>query len=159
MCFTSLSGEDGIPALIEFAREAFGADAREAHEDAALIRATRALEEYGEGTLREFELELELVGSEFERRVWRELQRIPYGETVTYGRIAGRCGVDGGSRAVGRANGHNPVPIIVPCHRVVAAEGLGGFSGGLENKVRLLDHERAHASSGQGLLRWLDANE
>jgi methylated-DNA-[protein]-cysteine S-methyltransferase len=152
VCFTSLFGERGLRSIEAFARGAFDARAVEAPDDAALVAATDALEAYAAGTRREFDdLELELVGSEFERRVWSELLRIPYGETATYGRVAERCGAEGGSRAVGRANGRNPVPLIVPCHRVVAADGPGGFTGGLATKVRLLDHERAHSSAGQRL--------
>jgi methylated-DNA-[protein]-cysteine S-methyltransferase len=152
VCFTSLGGDPDRRRVRAFARAAFDAPVVEAPDDAALVRAVGALGAWGEGARTDFDLELELVGSAFERRVWEELRRIAYGGTATYGEIAERCGAPGGSRAVGRANGRNPVPILVPCHRVVAADGLGGFTGGLDWKVRLLDHERTHAGVGQGLL-------
>ena len=86
------------------------------------------------------------AGSAFDRRVWRALLDIPFGETRTYGELAAGLGMPGGARAVGAANGRNPVPIAVPCHRVVAAGGrLGGYGGGLEVKRRLLAHEAGHA--------------
>jgi methylated-DNA-[protein]-cysteine S-methyltransferase len=86
------------------------------------------------------------VGSDFDRRVWGALLRIPFGRTVSYGELAQQLGVPGCARAVGTANGRNRVPIIVPCHRVVAANGgLGGYGGGLEKKRWLLAHEAAHA--------------
>lgn len=89
---------------------------------------------------------LDLHGSEFERAVWEELLRIPFGETRTYGEIAARLGRPGAARAVGAANGRNPVAILVPCHRVVQAGGkLGGYAGGLDAKRWLLAHEAAHA--------------
>mgnify|MGYP001084981146 CR=1 FL=1 len=94
------------------------------------------------GELTRFELPLMLEGTTFQRRVWHELRQIPYGGTATYGEIAERVGSPGASRAVGLANNRNPVPIIVPCHRVVGADGaLVGFGGGLACKRWLLDHE------------------
>lgn len=86
---------------------------------------------------------LHLEGTLFQRTVWAELQRIPYGETLSYGELAGRLGKPGASRAVGLANGRNPVSIIVPCHRVIGASGsLTGYGGGLDRKQRLLAFER-----------------
>ena len=85
--------------------------------------------------------ELDLAGSDFDRQVWRALVEIPWGETVTYGELAARLGKPGAARAVGSANGRNPIPILVPCHRVVASGGLGGYSGGLDVKRWLLAHE------------------
>jgi methylated-DNA-[protein]-cysteine S-methyltransferase len=83
-----------------------------------------------------------MAGSPFQRRVWRALQEIPYGETTSYGEIARRVGVPSAPRAVGVANGQNPVAVIVPCHRVIGADGsLTGYGGGLERKRRLLDLE------------------
>jgi methylated-DNA-[protein]-cysteine S-methyltransferase len=88
---------------------------------------------------------LDLQGSAFQRRVWRSLLEIPWGEVRTYGQVAAALGDPGAARAVGAANGRNPVAILVPCHRVVGAGGrLGGYSGGLEVKRRLLAHEAAH---------------
>jgi O-6-methylguanine DNA methyltransferase len=88
------------------------------------------------------ELRLEMEGSGFERRVWAVLRSIPVGETVSYGWVARAVGEPGAAQAVGRANGRNPIPIIVPCHRVIGADGtLTGFGGGLHRKQWLLDHE------------------
>jgi methylated-DNA-[protein]-cysteine S-methyltransferase len=88
---------------------------------------------------------LDLQGSDFQRRVWRALLDIPWGEVRTYGEVAAALGAPGAARAVGAANGRNPVAVLVPCHRVVGAGGrLGGYSGGLELKRRLLAHEAAH---------------
>lgn len=110
-------------------------------------RVARELREYAAGRRREFTFRVEAAGTEFQRRVWRELRRIPYGETATYGEIARRIGRPGAARAVGAANGGNPIPIVVPCHRVVAAGGkLGGYGGGLSLKRRLLELEAAGAS-------------
>jgi O-6-methylguanine DNA methyltransferase len=108
--------------------------------DAAAIQ----VEEYFSGRLLDFDLPLEFDGTPFQRTVWRALTKIPYGETRTYGDIAGAIGKPAATRAVGSANGRNNLPIIVPCHRVVAAGGkLGGFSGGIELKKSLLAHEAA----------------
>ncbi len=97
-----------------------------------------ALGAYFGGRLQRFELPLDPRGTEFQREVWRELRRIPFGQTITYGDLARRLAKPGGSRAVGSANGANPLPIVIPCHRVVASKGLGGFSGGRERKIELL---------------------
>ncbi|MBK7645215.1 MAG: methylated-DNA--[protein]-cysteine S-methyltransferase [Planctomycetes bacterium] len=112
-------------------------------EDAAGLADTAAqLQEYARGARRVFELELDLVGTQFELRVWEALRAIPWGRTRTYGELAAAIGASGAARAVGGANGRNPVPIVVPCHRVVSGTGLGGFSGGLDVKQRLLALER-----------------
>lgn len=100
------------------------------------------LDEYFEGRRAVFELALELEGTPFQRRVWRALQEIPYGESVTYGQLARRIGRPAASRAVGAANGQNPISLIVPCHRVVGADGtLTGYGGGIERKRSLLELE------------------
>ncbi len=105
--------------------------------------AVAQLNGYFAGEVMEFELELDLVGTEFQRRVWAALTTIPYGQTRSYGEIARQIGSPGASRAVGLANGHNPIGIIVPCHRVIGANGdLTGYGGGLERKRHLLDMER-----------------
>jgi methylated-DNA-[protein]-cysteine S-methyltransferase len=102
------------------------------------------LAEYFRGERREFSVPLDLQGTEFQRLVWRELLAIPYGTTTSYGALAKRIGQPTASRAVGLANGSNPIPIIVPCHRVIGADGsLTGFGGGLANKRRLLELEGA----------------
>lgn len=114
----------------------------DAEVPAVLAAAARQLQEYARGERREFDLELDLRGSEFELRVWNALRAIPWGCTRTYGEIARSLGDPGAARAVGRANGCNPLPILVPCHRVVSSTGLGGFSAGLDWKQRLLALER-----------------
>ncbi|MER5267087.1 methylated-DNA--[protein]-cysteine S-methyltransferase [Actinosynnema sp. NPDC002837] len=101
------------------------------------------LAEYFAGTRTAFDLPLDPIGTPFQRTVWRALAEIPYGETVTYGELAQRLGRPSAARAVGLANGRNPIGIIVPCHRVVGANGdLTGYGGGLERKRQLLDFEQ-----------------
>jgi methylated-DNA-[protein]-cysteine S-methyltransferase len=111
---------------------------------ALLDRAEEQLNAYFAGELTEFDLPLAGEGSEFQQKVWAELRRIPYGDTASYGDIARRLGYEPVvSRAVGAANGANPIPIIVPCHRVIGADGkLTGFGGGIERKKILLDLEQ-----------------
>jgi methylated-DNA-[protein]-cysteine S-methyltransferase len=114
---------------------------------ALVFDCCRQLEEYFSGKRRRFDLALSLGGTEFERDVWRHLLRIPYGRTASYGEIAAAIGRPKAVRAVGAANGKNPVAIIVPCHRVVGHDGrLTGYGGGLWRKKWLLDHERRHIS-------------
>ena len=109
---------------------------------APLSAAVRQLTEYFEGTRREFDLPLRLQGTAFQTRVWRELGEIPYGQTWSYGQLARRIDKPSASRAVGLANGRNPISILVPCHRVIGADGsLTGYGGGLERKRWLLRHE------------------
>ena len=102
----------------------------------------RQLEEYFLGTRRSFDLELAADGTDFEHRVWDEVWRIPYGATDTYGEIARRLSDPSAAQAVGTANARNPIAIIVPCHRVIGADGdLTGYAGGLDRKRWLLSHE------------------
>ncbi|MEV0975398.1 methylated-DNA--[protein]-cysteine S-methyltransferase [Streptomyces sp. NPDC049915] len=104
--------------------------------------AEEQLKAYFAGQLREFTLELRLHGTPFQRSVWEQLRAIPYGERRTYGELAAALGAPSASRAVGLANGKNPIGIIVPCHRVVGADGgLTGYGGGLPRKRQLLDFE------------------
>lgn len=104
-----------------------------------LRETTRQLREYFSGQRRTFELELDFRGTDFQRRVWAALRDIPYGETRTYGQIAGQIGNPTAVRAVGAANGRNPISIIAPCHRVIGMSGdLTGFGGGLDAKAYLL---------------------
>lgn len=117
-----------------------------------LAAAARQLREYFAGTRRAFDLPLRLQGTPFQQRVWRELCEIPYGETWSYAELARRIDKPSASRAVGLANGRNPVAILVPCHRVIGADGsLTGYGGGLERKRWLLAHE------GQGALELISA--
>src|SRR5271169_5480582 len=108
--------------------------------------AVRQLRAYFAGKLRRFDLPLDLQGTEFQLRVWRELETIPFGETRSYSQIATAIGAPRAVRAVGAANGANPIPIVVPCHRVIGAAGtLVGYGGGLPLKKRLLELEGALA--------------
>jgi methylated-DNA-[protein]-cysteine S-methyltransferase len=122
-------------------------------DDTAFLDAVEQLDAYFAGERREFDLELDPVGTDFQRRVWDALLTIPYGETRSYGDIAEQIGSPGASRAVGLANGRNPIGIIVPCHRVIGANGsLTGYGGGLERKQLLLDLERGRlALDGQSV--------
>jgi AraC family transcriptional regulator of adaptative response/methylated-DNA-[protein]-cysteine methyltransferase len=118
-----------------------GADRGSPHA-AYLGRLQRQLQEYFQGERREFDLPLDLAGTPWQRKVWSALLEIPYGSTTSYGELAARLGKPGGSRAVGRANGENYVAIVVPCHRVIQADGgLRGYGGGLHRKRWLLDLE------------------
>jgi methylated-DNA-[protein]-cysteine S-methyltransferase len=130
--------------------EELGVEGFEALRDGQrTARAREELREYYAGVRREFGLPLAFVGSEWQRAVWGELTRIPFGETRSYGEIADRLGSPGAARAVGRANATNRLPLVVPCHRVIAADGsLGGFNGGLHLKERLLGHERRVLGGG-----------
>lgn len=103
-----------------------------------LKETARQLEEYFAGKRTTFDIPMELDGTDFQREVWSELARIPHGTTISYGELARRVGRPNGPRAVGQANGRNPIPIIVPCHRVLASNGIGGYGGGLAVKRALL---------------------
>lgn len=118
-----------------------GADWR---KDVTPLRETiRQLQAWLAGELRDFDLALSPEGPAFHRRVWRELCNIPYGKTISYGELARRIGSPNSSRAVGRANGANPIPIVIPCHRVIGSNGkLTGYGGGLPRKEFLLGLER-----------------
>ena len=108
-------------------------------DDGAFADVAEQLEAYFAGALTVFDVEVSLIGTEFQRRVWAALQTIPYGETRSYGQIAEQIGAPGASRAVGLANGRNPIGIIIPCHRVIGSSGgLTGYGGGLDRKRTLL---------------------
>ncbi|MCC7500020.1 MAG: methylated-DNA--[protein]-cysteine S-methyltransferase [Bryobacterales bacterium] len=132
----------GSAAETELAQH-FGTEVLRQQADAEIFRqAASQLERYFRGDLRQFALPLALRGTPFQLRVWALLQTIPYGETCSYRELAGMAGIPKGSRAVGLANGANPVAIIVPCHRVIASNGkLQGYAGGLAAKKMLLDIE------------------
>lgn len=115
----------------------------DAADDDVLVKAASQLEAYFAGELTDFDLPLELEGSGFQRTVWAGLREIPYGETISYGELARRIGQPSASRAVGLANGRNPISIVVPCHRVIGANGsLTGYGGGIERKQFLLGLEQ-----------------
>ena len=121
-------------------------DARRVDGLGVLDDACRELEEYFDRRLREFKVPVDLRGTLFQRSVWSELAKIPYGEVCTYRELAERVGRARAFRAVGAANGANPVPLIIPCHRVVASGGkLGGYGGGLDAKRRLLALESSES--------------
>jgi methylated-DNA-[protein]-cysteine S-methyltransferase len=106
----------------------------------------RQLAEYFAGTRKAFDLPIAPCGTAFQKRIWSELMRVPYGETISYAELAKRAGSPGAARAVGRANATNPIAIVVPCHRVIGADGsLTGYAYGVERKRGLLDLERGHA--------------
>jgi O-6-methylguanine DNA methyltransferase len=146
-----LGAEDGALTLLWMSplpeRETGGAEAR---DRAVLAAAREQLEAYFAGDLTEFDLPLAPVGTPFQQRVWSALVEIPFGETVSYGSLAIRLGRPGAARAVGLANGSNPISIIIPCHRVIGSDGrLTGYGGGIDRKAWLLDHE---AGRGPGQL-------
>ena len=113
-------------------------------DDPLLVEAARQLRDYFAGDLKDFDLPLAPVGSAWQQSVWDQLTKIGYGETASYGQIAARLGKsNAASRAVGFANGSNPIPIVIPCHRVIGADGtLTGYAGGLDRKQTLLSLER-----------------
>ena len=122
----------------------FGDERTGRSADPLLLEAADQLRAYFAGELREFELPLAPRGTEFQRRVWTAVSAVPYGETATYAEIAAAVGRPTACRAVGAANGRNPLPVIVPCHRIIGAAGaLTGYGGGLDRKRSLLDLERA----------------
>ena len=143
---------DGVAIPGVWMANADPADERWQHRrgtDALLAEARAELTAYFEGRLREFTVPLAPNGTEFQRRVWSALTEIPYGTTISYAELARRVNNTAAVRAVGAANGRNPIPIIVPCHRVIGSDGsLTGFGGGLDRKRWLLQHENSlHASS------------
>lgn len=139
---TVASTDKGI-ASIQFGKSV--PDGAIAEESAARETVKQQLTEYFQGTRTRFELPLDIEGTPFQRAVWDELLRIPYGETRSYGDIARAIGKPGAARAVGLANHDNPVAVVIPCHRVVGRDGsLTGYAGGLHLKAQLLSIERRH---------------
>jgi len=120
------------------------------HDPAPLAYAERQIAEYFAGSRRVFDLPLETGGTPFQRAVWSALEQISYGETISYGMLAERIGNPRAVRAVGLANGSNPIALVIPCHRVIGANGsLVGYGGGLDRKTYLIDFERRMASRGE----------
>ena len=136
-------GPEGLTRIeILESDSATGPTPEAAHDPRALSTAVEQLTAYLNGDLRTFDLVLAPRGTDFQRRVWQALTTIPYGETWSYGQLAGAIGRSTAARAVGAANGRNPLPIVVPCHRVIGAGGaLTGFRGGIRFKRALLHHE------------------
>jgi len=123
----SFSGAEGLPPV----------------KSALLEQIEHELHEYFQGRRRDFGVALDLEGTEFQKRVWEELKKIPFAETISYAELAKRVGSANGFRAVGAANGANPIAIVVPCHRVINADGgIGGYGGDVWRKRWLLEHER-----------------
>lgn len=141
-----LHGEDRLQGLVFPAGKTpqqVGPDWR--HEPLGFDSVKQQLDLYFQGRLTQFDLELDMKGTEFQRQVWQRLKEIPYGRTISYGELAESIGNPKAVRAVGLANGKNPIPVIVPCHRVIGKNGsLTGFGGGLAIKQFLLDLELTH---------------
>jgi O-6-methylguanine DNA methyltransferase len=141
LCLVRL-GQDGAAEALERWRARRAPEAtvedRDGDPPPGLREARRQLEQYAAGARRALDLELDLRGTPFELEVWGALRRIPFGQTRTYGELARELGRPGAARAVGGAAGRNPVPVVVPCHRLLSGQGLGGFSAGLERKRALL---------------------
>ena len=148
-----IAGEDNAVRLIAFPRNGKPRRPEAGWTESAggaLAETVRQLREYFGGKRVDFDLPLAPQGTAFQQRVWRKLQEIPYGKTISYGELARRVGNPKASRAVGSANGKNQIPIVIPCHRVIASGGgLGGFGGGLPTKTKLLNLEAGVVSSGK----------
>jgi methylated-DNA-[protein]-cysteine S-methyltransferase len=142
-----LAGDDDALEFIGFPNDAMRREPEQdwIYNEKPFGEVRHQLDEYFAGERREFELPLRLTGTEFQLAVLDELRRIPYGETASYRDVAERIGRPKAVRAVGAANGRNPIPIVVPCHRVIGASGdLTGFGGGLDTKAALLRLEAEH---------------
>jgi methylated-DNA-[protein]-cysteine S-methyltransferase len=139
-----LAGDGQSLSLLGFpeGKMALRHDSHWTRDSQPFVDVTKQLDGYFAGELRVFDVQLELTGTSFQQAVWSALKMIPYGETCTYGELAARIGRPRASRAVGAANGVNPVPIIIPCHRVIGSNGsLTGFGGGIRTKQTLLGIE------------------
>lgn len=148
---TLVAGQNGLVAVLwendKPERVRIGAVVEDARHP-VLVETVRQLGEYFDGRRRAFDLALDFVGTPFQQQVWAALLAIPYGETRSYGQLAETLGRPSAARAVGAANGRNPISIITPCHRLIGANGdLTGFAGGLDNKRFLLTLEAARAAS------------
>ncbi len=140
-----VAGENGLE-VVRFPRKQkkIQMDLQMDYDSVFFKETINQLTEYFAGHRKDFTLKLNPIGTPFQRIVWQELQNIPYGETTSYGEIARRINNPKACRAVGGANGDNPIPIIIPCHRIIGKDGsLTGFGGGLDVKVFLLDHEQS----------------
>lgn len=142
-----LAGDDRALRLISFPSGKMRTEPRDdwTYAEAPLAKARQQLREYFDGKRTDFDLAIEPYGTPFQRLVLDALREIPYGTTASYGEVARRIGRPRAARAVGAANGRNPLPIVIPCHRVVGSDGnLTGFGGGLDTKKALLELERNH---------------
>jgi len=147
-----VASDDGLAAILfeaEHAHDVALHIVAEAPDHPVLAQTARQLEEYFAGTRKTFELKLDFIGTEFQRKVWQALLTIPYGETLSYAQIAAQIGQPSAVRAVGAANGRNPISIVAPCHRVIGSTGkLTGYGGGLPRKAQLLVLEGALTMAG-----------
>lgn len=145
-----VASEKGLVAVFFFAskrQSALEKDLTLNNTNSFLVATEHELNEYFAGERQEFSVPLDMRGTDFQKSVWDELREIPFGETRSYGHIAQKLGKPAATRAVGAANGQNPIPIIVPCHRVIGSSGkLTGFGGGLHNKALLLELEKKEKS-------------
>jgi methylated-DNA-[protein]-cysteine S-methyltransferase len=150
-----IAGADDVLMLINFptGSQALKPRPEWRRDDAMFAEAKRQLREYFEGTRTEFSMAVEMDGTDFQKECWTALRQVPFGATISYGELARRAGRPKASRAVGAANHANPLPIVVPCHRVIGADNsLTGFGGGLETKLKLLalENPSAYGRGGQG---------
>jgi methylated-DNA-[protein]-cysteine S-methyltransferase len=143
--FDIIISNNGIKEILINKKQAANSLSRAAQvsaDDPKFIDAFSQVQEYFNRERKEFDLPLEIIGTEFQKKVWNELTKIPYGETISYGELANRMGDINKMRAVAAANGANPIPIIIPCHRVIGSDGsLTGYGGGLDVKQKLLELE------------------
>jgi methylated-DNA-[protein]-cysteine S-methyltransferase len=145
-----LTGDDHVLTGVYFENDTHPPAPQPAwiHDDRPLAAAREQLNDYFAGKRKHFALPIALEGTEFQRQVWEELRRIPFGTTISYAELARRIGLPRAVRAVGAANGRNPISIVVPCHRVIGADGsLTGYGGGLPRKRWLLELERVSVPS------------
>ena len=155
-----MADEEGLREVAFAAgRTAPAVDPEWSNGGTALGEPVRQLEAFFAGQLRDFDLALKPRGTPFQQRVWSSLREIPFGETISYGELARRVGNPAASRAVGLANGSNPIAIVIPCHRVIGSNGkLTGYGGGLDNKRWLIDFERGQTTLGQHLMHELNGH-
>jgi methylated-DNA-[protein]-cysteine S-methyltransferase len=145
--FLEITGTDEGIASVNFVDEKQGADKK---LPVHMQKCRTELDEYFKGKRKKFSVDLKIEGTDFQKKVWKELVKIPYGENVSYRDVAAAVGNPKGGRAVGGAVGRNNISIIIPCHRVIGSSGdLTGFGGGLWRKEWLLNHESRHSRSGQ----------
>ena len=146
ICLLMWQDEQRADRIIEGVKKNHGLPAEQG-DSPYLDKLARQLSDYFDGKRKEFDIPLDYAGSDFEKSIWRQLLKIPYGETRSYGQIAAKIGQRDASRAVGRANGANPIAIVIPCHRVIRSGGdLGGYGGGIDRKKWLLELESAQTA-------------
>lgn len=146
ICFLMWQDEQRADRIIEGVKKNHRLPGEQG-DSPSLDRLERQLADYFQGKRQDFDVPLDFAGSDFEKSTWRQLLKIPYGETRSYGQIAEIIGKPGASRAVGHANGANPIAVVIPCHRVIRSGGdLGGYGGGIDRKKWLLELESAQTA-------------